>query len=60
MSKPCNCGSNLPSYWENDARGIPLARVCNVCKLEKLGKFRKEVLTNGNYECDEPIEAEDY
>jgi hypothetical protein len=56
----CSCGSGLSSYWENDARGIPLAKVCKECKAEKLGKFRSEVLTDSNYECDEPIEAEDY
>ena len=56
--KPCNCGSGKNSWWENDARGIPLARVCVECKSEKLGKFRPEVLTNSRYECDEPVEAD--
>lgn len=56
----CNCESGLESYWENDARGIPLAKVCDKCRKEKLSKFRPEVLTNSDYECDEPIEAEDY
>lgn len=58
--KECNCGSGFESYWESDARGIPLAKVCDKCRKEKLSKFRPEVLTNSNYECDEPIEAEDY
>lgn len=58
--KECNCGSGLNAYWESDARGIPLAKVCNKCRADKLRKFRPEVLTNSNYECDEPIEAEDY
>lgn len=57
--RPCNCGSGKNSWWENDARGIPLARVCVECKSEKLRKFRPEVLTNSNYECDETVE-EDY
>lgn len=56
----CNCGSGYSSHWEYDARGIPLAKVCSKCKAEKLSKFRQEVLVNPNYECDEPIEAEDY
>lgn len=59
MKSACVCGSGLPPYWENDARGIPLAKVCDKCKKEKLSKFRQDVLTNSNYECDEPIE-EDY
>ena len=54
----CNCGSEKNSWWEHDAKGIPLARVCVECKTEKLGKFRPEVLTNSNYECDEPVEAD--
>ena len=57
---PCNCGSGLDSYWENDARGIPLARVCKECKKKVLSKYRPEVLSDSNYECDEPIEAEEY
>lgn len=57
--KPCPCGSEKNSWWENDARGIPLARVCVDCKQEKLSKYRPEVLTDSQYECDEQIE-EDY
>ncbi len=57
--RPCNCGSGLDSQWVNDARGIPLARVCESCKDGKLSAFRPEVLTDNNYWADEPIEAED-
>lgn len=32
------------SWWEYDARGIPLARVCDDCRAEKLRGFRSEVL----------------
>jgi len=60
MLGSCHCGSGQPSWWENDARGIPLARVCEKCKEEKLSKYRPEVLTDSNYEADEPIEPEDY
>lgn len=56
--KLCPCGSGKESWWENDARGIPLARVCVDCKKEKLNKFRPEVLTDSQYEADEPIEDE--
>ena len=56
--RECPCGSGRNSWWENDARGIPLARVCPKCRAEKLAKFRPEVLTNPSYECDEPIEGD--
>jgi hypothetical protein len=56
--KPCPCGSGRHSWWESDARGIPLARVCVECKEKALQKYRPEVLTNSNYYSDEPIEAE--
>lgn len=57
--RPCPCGSGEPSTIEYDARGIPLARVCRKCRAEKLSRYRPEVLTDPNYECDERIE-EDY
>lgn len=56
--KPCPCGSGKNSWWENDARGIPLARVCVECKGERLKKYKPSVLTNSNYTADEPIEAD--
>ncbi len=54
----CNCGSGEESWWEYDARGIPLDSVCPKCVKTKLAKFRPEVLTDGDYECDEPIEPD--
>lgn len=56
--KPCPCGSGKNSWWENDARGIPLARVCVECKADRLKKYKPSVLTNSNYYSDEPIEAD--
>lgn len=56
----CRCGSGEGSYWVSDARGIAIGRVCDKCKNEVLSKYRPEVLSNPNYDCDEPIEAEDY
>lgn len=47
------------SWWEYDARGIPLCKVCPECKEQKLKRYRKEVLNDSNYECDEVIE-DDY
>ena len=46
---------NDGSYWVNDARGIPLARVCPSCKGFKLSRYRPEVLWDSDYEADEAI-----
>ena len=54
-----NCGHTKDnSWWEYDARGIPLTRVCDKCRKEKLSHYRRDVLTDGNYEADEDIEPE--
>lgn len=55
----CDCGSGLPSHWQYDARGIELCRTCPKCHQRKLAKYRPEVLTNPNYEADEPIEEDE-
>lgn len=47
------------SWWENDARGIPLARVCIECISVKLKKYRPDVLRNPNYWSDESINEDD-
>ena len=52
----CPCGSGLTSGWVNDARGIPLVRCCEKCMDEKLSRYRPEVLSDSNYEADEPID----
>jgi hypothetical protein len=46
------------SWWEYDARGIPLAKVCDKCRKEKLRGFRPEVLTDSSYEADEDIDGD--
>ncbi len=56
---PCLCGSEQESYWVNDARGIPLCRVCNACRKKKLARYRPEILTGYTQaDVDEPIEPE--
>lgn len=57
-TRPCPCGSGNDSHWRNDARGIPLCRVCPACEERKLAAYRPEVLTDSNYEADEPIEED--
>jgi hypothetical protein len=55
----CNCGSGLSSWWEHDAQGIPLCRVCPACEKEKLSHYRPEILTGYNQsDVDEPIEPD--
>ena len=56
--RPCTCGSGLDSYWQNDARGIPLCRTCDTCHDEKMKGYRPEVLTDSQYEDDEDIDGE--
>ena len=56
--KPCPCGSGQPSWWEHDARGIPLCRVCEQCEARKLAQFRPDVLSDPQYWADEPIEGD--
>ena len=46
------------SWWEHDARGIPLCRVCPQCKDAKLSRYRRDVLENPEYQSEEPIDAD--
>ena len=49
------------SWWEYDAHGIELERVCDDCMDAKLAKYRPEILSGYSQEdVDEPIEPEDY
>ena len=32
------------SWWETDGRGIPMCRVCDDCRDEKLSRYRPEIL----------------
>jgi hypothetical protein len=51
--------STEPSWWERDARGIPLCRVCDNCRKEKLSRYRPEILTGYDQnDVDEPIEPD--
>jgi hypothetical protein len=56
--RPCPCGSHQDSWWEYDARGIPLCRVCPKCQAEKLKRYRPDVLIDPNYWADEAIEED--
>lgn len=55
----CGCGSGKDSWWECDAQGIPLCRVCEDCKARRLAQFRPEILTGYTQaDVDEPIEED--
>lgn len=54
----CNCGSGQFQRPRYDARGIFLTYVCDSCEQEKLKEFKIDVLTNPNYQTDEPIDAD--
>lgn len=45
------------SWWEHDAQGIPLCRVCDLCRDAKLARYRPEILTGYTQaDVDEPID----
>ncbi|MDF1551900.1 MAG: hypothetical protein P1P84_02505 [Deferrisomatales bacterium] len=47
------------SWWEYDAQGIPLCRVCDKCRAHKLKQYRPEILRGYSQDdVDEPIEEE--
>jgi hypothetical protein len=47
------------AWWEFDAQGIPLCRVCPLCRKAKLSGYRPEILTGYTQaDVDEPIEPD--
>lgn len=51
--------SREDSWWEYDAQGIPLCRVCAECRGSKLSRYRPEVLRGYTQaDVDERIEPE--
>lgn len=53
--RECPCGSGEFPEAAYDARGIFLTYVCVKCRRTRLSTFRRDVLDDPNYECDEPI-----
>lgn len=49
---------NELSWWEYDARGIELCKVCDKCYANKMAQYKPEVLKDSNYDIDETIEEE--
>lgn len=61
MKTNCNMHSRDDgvSWWEHDAQGIPLCRVCDKCIDEKLSRYRPEILSGYTQaDVDEPIEEQ--
>lgn len=58
--RTCPCGSDEYPVDLCDARGIYCCKVCSDCREEKESRYRPEVLSDPDYECDEPIEPDDY
>jgi hypothetical protein len=56
---PCQTDHRGPSWWEHDAQGIPLCKVCDHCRTAKLSRYRPEILTGYDQsDVDEPIEED--
>lgn len=50
---------NDGSWWEYDAQGIELCRVCPECRYAKLSRYRPEILEGYDQnDVNEPIEPE--
>ena len=63
LIKEHGCLNGIPSrdisWWEFDAQGIPLCRVCMTCREFKLGQYRPEILSGyDQHDVNEPIEGE--
>jgi len=56
----CSCGSGERKNELVDARGIFCCYYCSVCEKEKRAQYRTEVRDDPDYQCDEPIEPEEY
>jgi len=54
--RPCPCGSGCNSWWMNDAKGIPLARVCEKCEETKRATYNPAVFDGSRY--DQEIEEQ--
>lgn len=59
--RPCPCDSGKDSWWEHDAQGIELCRVCPSCVKEKMAGYRPQIISGYNQsDVDESIESEEH
>jgi hypothetical protein len=60
VTRPCPCGSGKSSWWLNDAKNIPVSRVCEDCEEKVKARYRPEIFTGYTQaDVDEPIEEAD-
>lgn len=60
MQQTCEHTKGDGSWWEYDARGIPLCRVCNKCREARLARYDSRIFQHSTQaDMDEQIE-EDY
>ena len=56
LCNPCRCGSGQPWFPLYDAQGIYCQSVCKACEKAVMSKYRAEIFTDPNYDCDETID----
>jgi hypothetical protein len=56
--RECPCGSGEFPTPQHDGHGIFMCYTCSECEREKMSGWRSDI--HERYECDEPIDAEDY
>ena len=54
----CMCGSGKQQFALYDARGIYCCAVCDDCENDKRAKYRADIFTDSQYECDEYIDSD--
>jgi hypothetical protein len=54
----CPCGSGEYPQAQHDGYNIFLCYTCPRCHREKMSHYRHDI--HDRYECDEPVESEDY
>jgi hypothetical protein len=58
--RPCPCGSGHASSWLFDCKGIPVARVCNICESATMKKYNPIIFTGYTQaDIDEQIEEDE-
>jgi hypothetical protein len=54
----CRCGSGKEQEAQYDGHGIFLCYTCEDCHADAMSRYRPDIMDA--YECDEPIEPEEY
>lgn len=51
--------TSTDSYWLYDAKGIPLRRVCHLCREHHISTYNPNIF-NPDYRVEEVVDPEDY